>query len=334
MKKNIGYLLVLLALLAVAYYVYQKDRTEKIPTEERLFSIEDTSSVDRIFLADKRGRTINLVKIDSETWMVNDKFPARIELVRSILQSLRLVQVRNPVSKTLMPTVVKQMAAEAIKVEAYVDGKVVKTYYIGGATKDDTGTYAMLEGADAPYVIHIPGWNGYLSARYEMEEANWRSLIIFDYKESEIDTIGVYYPVSTFASFAAVSMPQGGFGIIDQNSKLVKYDPELAYDFVKGAMRLSAEILDNNVAEKDSVLKSTPTEIIRVVAKDGKSTTIRVYKKFKEAMDKFETNETEIDLDRGYFYHVEADQFGFMQYYVLRGYKKQLADFLYPQAKQ
>jgi hypothetical protein len=37
----------------------------------------------------------------------------------------------------------------------------------------------MLEGAKEPYVVHIPGFNGYLSSRFHCRESDWRDKNIF-----------------------------------------------------------------------------------------------------------------------------------------------------------
>jgi hypothetical protein len=48
----------------------------------------------------------------------------------------------------------------------------VKQYYVGHATQDNTGTYMLLTNPETdknyedPFVTHIPGFDGFLSTRY------------------------------------------------------------------------------------------------------------------------------------------------------------------------
>ena len=60
--------------------------------------------------------------------------------------------------------------------------KKIKTIYIGGETADQLGTYMMISGAKEPYIVHIPGFNGYLSSRFLCKKEAWRSKKIFTKK--------------------------------------------------------------------------------------------------------------------------------------------------------
>jgi hypothetical protein len=50
----------------------------------------------------------------------------------------------------------------------------------------------MAEDGTAPYVVHIPGWEGYLTDGYFfVEENEWRTKIVFDFKPINIKEIDV-----------------------------------------------------------------------------------------------------------------------------------------------
>jgi hypothetical protein len=72
MKKNLLYAAVLILLLAAAWWITQKDDRSTLDPNETVFSVEDTASIDRIFIADKSGRSILAEKEPDGRWLVND----------------------------------------------------------------------------------------------------------------------------------------------------------------------------------------------------------------------------------------------------------------------
>ncbi|NBU71746.1 MAG: hypothetical protein EBS53_09910, partial [Bacteroidetes bacterium] len=63
MRKNLIFFGILLLLLALTWWVYQKRASSTLDLEDTSFSIPDTSVVDRIFMADKTGGRVLLEKI-------------------------------------------------------------------------------------------------------------------------------------------------------------------------------------------------------------------------------------------------------------------------------
>ena len=44
------------------------------------------------------------------------------------------------------------------------NGNKIKGYQVGDIAGDSQGTHAMMEGFEQPYVVHIPIWEGHLTA--------------------------------------------------------------------------------------------------------------------------------------------------------------------------
>ena len=51
----------------------------------------------------------------------------------------------------------------------------------------------ILENSSEPYVVSIPGFNGYLSSRFSCEENDWKDKIIFNYDKNEIESVHLNY---------------------------------------------------------------------------------------------------------------------------------------------
>ena len=73
MKKNKTVLIVFVLLAVVACGLWYVESNKSIKGELRDFAVTDTSSIDKIFLADKEGRAVTLVREAPNRWMVNGK---------------------------------------------------------------------------------------------------------------------------------------------------------------------------------------------------------------------------------------------------------------------
>jgi len=201
MKKNLIGLFILLVLGAIAYFAYQQRGSGTIKPELHDFAVEDTAGITKIFLADKMGQTVLLERKSDREWTVNKDHKARKDAIDVLLKTINRVEMSAPVAKTAHNNIVKLMAGKSTKVEIYKGNEKVKTYYVGDATKDNMGTYMLIEGSSTPFVCHIPGFIGYLSGRYMARVLEWRDSEIFAYSLPEIAEIKVEFHQEPERSF-------------------------------------------------------------------------------------------------------------------------------------
>jgi len=141
-RRNI---IIVIILVFVALYFFLTQRHGTIPKELKDFAVEDTASVDKIFMVNKEGQQV-LLERKNNFWMVNGKYYARKDAVSTLLKTIHRIDVKAPVAKSMFKTIVSNLAVRSIKVEIYQESKLIRTYYVGGPTKDQYGTYMLLEG--------------------------------------------------------------------------------------------------------------------------------------------------------------------------------------------
>ena len=95
-KNRILFLVVLLFVVIAAVLIYTK-RYGTIREELKDFAIQDSAAVDKIFLADKTGKSVTITR-SAQGWLVNDSFPARQEAVNTILYTMLRLQVQAVIS--------------------------------------------------------------------------------------------------------------------------------------------------------------------------------------------------------------------------------------------
>jgi hypothetical protein len=275
--KRTWLLLALLVLSGVgAYYALKKNKKAQIGSAvawDMDFAVKDTSTVHKIFLADRTGKTI-LLERKLAGWICNDSIPVRETAMQIILETIGKVKVYFIPAEAAEPDMIKSIAAEGIKVEVYgKDNKPLKVYYVGGVTPDETGTYMMMEGAERPYVTHIASMIGGLRVRFMMNEDDWRSRTIFQERPEQIQSISVQYPQQKSESFILEKSGEAQYSIrpfysTTTASKTLQRKG-VAEAYLLGFEKLGAEGHETEYVLRDSFSALVPFAIVTVKKTDG-----------------------------------------------------------------
>jgi hypothetical protein len=266
-RKTLLSLLILLVLLAVAIVVYKNYKTGTVKKELTNFAVADTAAITKIFMADKNNQKVLLEKRADGTWMVNNKFIAKQGMVNSLLETIYSIRVKELIPKGGFNTVIKNLATKSTKVEIYKKGELNRVYYVGGSTQDNKGTFMMLENSATPFIMWIPGFEGYLTTRYTVIEKDWKTQRVFSYYPNQITSVKIEYPRKPEDSFELLSSGNS-FALKDlQNGNTVPLtDRAKAIDFLLGFKELNYEAILDGLTEyqKDSIKKTIPMIIVTV----------------------------------------------------------------------
>lgn len=302
MKKRNQILIIItvVVIVAAALIAYLLSR----PTFKQDYHIEDTSSITKIFLADKENNEVTLMHEADTTWTVNGQYPANQPLVDLLLETLNTMRIRQQVNKNAIPNAIKDISAHGIKVEIYQNepfinwfgGKVrlftrerlTTTYYVGRETQDKMASFMYRKGDDAPYIIHIPGFRGFLTPRFVTDPLKWRSHTIVDLNVREIERVELEIPEQPQESFAIVREGEGFAMELLQNHQRVD-----GFDTARVAQMLSsftwlnfdefASIVPNSFA--DSCVQGTPRAILRITDTKGTRSEVKTYIKYNNPDD-------------------------------------------------
>jgi len=331
MKKTNVILVVLVVVLAgigITVYLTRNSDSKKV---YRDFAVQDTASIDKIFLADKSNKTVLLERKDNY-WTVNEKYKARRDFVNILLETLCKVEVKSPVPESKLKKVLSDLSVSGIKAEIYQKGELVKTYYVGGVTDDNTGTYMIMEGSDVPFIMHIPGFNGFLTIRYIPEVNEWRERQVFNYNVKDIAKVTVEYPSMPEASFVAVSNGDNTFSLTNVDGSAVdfEYDGLLVKEYMSRCKFLGFEayIMDElQESKRDSLLKQPVVAKISVLDTKGKTQALKTYyrQNINQAMDD-DGKLYEYDIDRLYGI-INDKEVVLLQYYIIDPLTVKKSDF-------
>lgn len=344
-KRNLIIIIAVVAIGIVALVVALNGR--KKATFKQDYNVEDVSAISKIYLADKQDNEVLLTRTSDSSWVVDNQYPANQPMVDLLLETLGTMQIRQQVNRNAIPNVIKDISARAIKVEVYCNSyrinvfglhllpyeKKMVTYYVGRETQDMMASFMFREGDKVPYIIHIPGFRGFLTPRFVTEPLKWRSHNIVDLDAALIKEIKLQIPSSPEESFSVVNNGNG-FDLVPAVTQM----PVSQFDTIRMAQLLSsftwlnfdefASIVPNS---NDTSFNVAPRAILTVTDIDGNQTEVRTYIKYINPDDREVMPDTAMyntfDLDRLYAIIDNKDTV-LIQYFVFDKILQPLSYFL------
>ncbi len=339
MKKKNRILLVMAAmLLAVAVILGLTRTTTTLRKHVSDFAVKDTASITKLFIADKNSNEVTLSRDSSGRWILNGKHLAQTAKINSFIKTLADLQVRSPVPLAARNNIITRMATLSKKIEIYqvvprinLFKKIklfphevnTKTYYVGDATQDNQGTFMLMEGSEEPYIVFIPGFRGFVSARYSALESDWRDYTVFNIQIGEIESLKVEFPWEPFKSYLLEVKNENTinlFGLPD-NQLIPQFDTIRVLNLLTSFTDVRFEALLNSMLPRnfiDSVSLSKPKTVITVTKRDGNQKIVKLfYKKGFAALYQEDGAALEpFDLDRAYASLNNDEDFVLVQYFV------------------
>jgi hypothetical protein len=337
MRKNRVTFIIALILLLVAAALVVTNSYTTLKRKVSDFSVQDTTIVTKIFLADKNNNEVTLTRSADGTWLVDGKYPAQQAKISSFLKTLMDLEVRSPVPLAARNNVITRMSAIAKKIEIYQvvprinlfgklklfsHEKLTKTYYIGDVTQDNQGTFMLMKGAEEPYIVHIPGFRGFVASRYSTARSDWRDFTVFKTKLNEIQSLKVEFPLKPEESYR-FDLPDSRhveLRSLPGNQVIENYDTIRVLGLLTSFADVRFESLLEPLIKKefiDSVKTSTPKTIITLQDRSGKVNEVKIFNKKGFAALYMEDGMTmePADLDRAYALVNNGEDFVLIQYY-------------------
>ena len=330
-KSNLLILLVLAILVLILAIVYFKDSKPK----ERVFrdfAVSDTASITKVILADKQNRKVILERKDN-FWTANEIYRARRDFTNLLLEGLYRMEVASPVPQAKLDYVLRSLSANHIMCEIYQNGKLTKTYYVGGATENSTGTYMIMENSELPFILHIPGFSGYLTVRYTPDINEWRERIVFNYDVNEIHKIYIEYPNDKNESFIAVNNGNNSFEIRTINNKHIDFEIDTLRlkTFISKCKFVGFEAYIKDELQNyflDSLRKEPMVSKLTIENFNSEKRSLKTY--YRPNIDLMTDDEGilyDFDLDRLYGILEPENEAVLIQYYIIDPISYKLSDF-------
>ena len=280
-KKYRTYIILILIISVIILFI-PKDKSTII--QHNIFSVSDTSSITKVFLADRQGNTV-LLDRKKNSWLVNNTFNARKDAINILLNTIHQIRIKQPIPLNTVEKAINDLSAKGVKVEIYTNSKLLKTYTVGEETSDHLGTHMFLEGADQPYIMHIPYFKGYLSPRYGIQTGNinkkdWRDRTIINISTNNIKNISITNFQDLKRSFSLKLQPSTV--LFDYLGNTVDFDNQSVSYFISKFKNINCESFKD---DKSKIKFKNPIHQL-IINKD----TLRTYSIVKLKEKKKEEN--------------------------------------------
>ena len=324
-KSSLIVITILTLACAASYYLYKnKTSGSTVDKDARNFKIEDTATVTKIFIADKNNHSITLER-KKGGWVTPHGYPCRTDAINLLLYTMKMLDVKSPVSKNAKPNVINYMVGHAVKVQAYSGDDLIKQYYVGHENAENDGTYMILtdiesgENYEDPFLMCIPGFNGYLSSRYFMSENEWRERMVINYTPDQLKTIKLEFSEHPDSSYAIKLNSTTSFELQKLSGSALPFDEAKMKQYLAYFQNISYELLLNNENNKlvDSVKNAIP--FIKMTITDTKNQTKQfnfVRKNSSPALNMKYGVHYIYDPDRLFMNYNSGQEVTVVQYYV------------------
>jgi hypothetical protein len=281
MRKNKLTLLVFVVLAGIAAWLWfnRSSGTLKVPLKN--FAVQDTASITKIFMADRKGNTVLLERKNTAQWQVNGRYYARPDGINTLLYTIKNVEVKSPVGKNLYNRIMTLMATNAVKIEIYKEKELLKTYYVGHPTMDNLGTFMYLEGSSEPFITFIPGFNGYLTPRYFTNETEWRDRGLLKLDPKKILQVKIEDFARPARSMEVLRKPDSTYSVVllKNNTPIVTEASRLR-DYLMAFRAVNYHKLETNLLEatKDSIEAAGPFAKLFIREERSEGFTMQLYR--------------------------------------------------------
>lgn len=305
MKNNKLIFLLLIIGAGIAAWLMLRNESGSIDEALRDFAVKDTGAVTKIFMADKSGNQVLLERQNAEDWLLNGKLTARPDAIKTLLTTIYQLEVRSPIGKNAYNNVIKGIASKGIKVEIYTDKGLLKTFYVGGPTQDQMGTFMYLENSTTPFVIHIPGFDGYLTPRFIVKPGDWTIKNVFRLKKGELKTLKVTDREKENGIFTIEADGSGNYTLFDEKGNaLSNVSQDKIVSYLEFYQLLNYEMDERSLKphQKDSLTAQVPFRRIEMTKADGTTKSIDIWRRPQTSTTVNKTNEAgqpyPFDIDR------------------------------------
>ena len=339
-KKNIIILSFVAVIGIVALLIARHGA--KSATFDQDFHVEDIDAVTKIFMADKQNNQVLLQRVADSTsdtmWTVDGIYPASQPMIDMLLETLHDMRIRQQVNKNAVPQVVKLLSARAVKVEVFqrkyfinwFDGKLklfpheklTVTYYVGHETQDMMACHMFRQGDKEPYIIHIPGFRGYLTPRFVTDPMSWRSHTIVHWDIRQLQRVELEIPSNPGESFAVERQGDGfAFELTQTHTPVANFDTARVAQMLSCFANLNFDEFASRVpnSNMDTSFNAGPRTILRITNTNGTTRELKTYLKYNNPADTLAIPESGMyemfDLNRLYA-TIDNKDTVLIQYYV------------------
>lgn len=301
MKRNGLYLAVLILLGIGTWYFVFRDHAPSYDLKEANFTVEDTTSIQSIFLSDLNNNRIKLTR-NGGAWVLNDSMTPRPDAVEGLLKVLNKQYPEKPVPAVAHNSAIRELSSKCTKVEIYTKEGLDRTFYVDQIATRDNLTIMLMEGAKRPYIVTLPMDNNFVGRRYFTSLSEWRSRHILNSGQA-IEAIDVAFTDSAQYSFQLRVAQDTQYTLTGNITPNAPLNTRRVRSYLKLLNDIFCMGYESQYIYKDSIVhQTTPFANFRIQRQGAKPETLSLYFKPSSHDTKEELLHQGKHYDSNYFF--------------------------------
>ncbi|MDX2245542.1 MAG: hypothetical protein SF052_02115 [Bacteroidia bacterium] len=211
------------ALIFYYFFVYNRD-VSSLDSDDISFAVKDTGAVKTIALTKViEGEDIERIILDRRpngTWQLDKKYPVFQPRINYLLKTMHLIHVKEKLVDEGIKTAQHILDLTHTRVEIYDEKGLVKAYLLGTEAKGSRGTLMKLENSRQPFIVELPGLQGFVNTHYTLDRTVWRENLLFDGHRDKIKNISLTYPEAGKSFRLQRESPEGTWQILGNETAL------------------------------------------------------------------------------------------------------------------
>ena len=276
-------LLLLLLLGGAAWYLITQTVEKKatIEVSERKFKLDEAEykTLERIEIKSRQYGNSTLVR-KNDSWYMDDQLLSKYAM-SPVLQAITNIEIDYIPHPNALKNIVKEIGQIGIQVQLFDNNdNQMRSYYIGGGTQSERGTYYLMEGSNQPYVTRMPFFEGSTRNSFIFSKDEMRDRSIITDSEKKIVSIEVDYPREQNASFRLTdiqSSPKVQALHRLTNNTIAAANSSAVEAYIAGFTQPGAEAIENSNPKIDSIKAQLPFAIIKYEIDNGEMKEIKLF---------------------------------------------------------
>jgi len=253
------------------------------------FAVKDTAHISKFRISDTQGNSITITRKNKDKkWMIEGtEYGAQPNNVKLIMETFYRIRVKQDIPEKGIKNQIVKLSVQHKKVEVFKKGSnsPVKTWYIGGATQDHTGTYMLLQNgkkkSSIPFIMYKPGFYGTLDVRFFTGIVNWRASDVYNYSNPmHIESIKVTFKEDPDQSYTVIRNKDQSVTLMNSiGQKVTLFDSiQVKHYFTHFNKVHFNKVVQESSVYADSVYSNSPTYSIKLNDIHGNSTLSEIWK--------------------------------------------------------
>jgi hypothetical protein len=170
-------------------YINLEQKQEGFSINELKFSVTDTAAIEQITITG--NRFTNVLSKRSGNWEVNDTYALDPSMHKVLMSVLNQVRVKRTVPKSDLDKISEDILNNGFKIEIRSSSEPERVFYAGG---NGISLSYFIDNDEIPYIVHLPGYESYVTGIFEVAENDWRDRLIFKTSWLGIKSLDLTYP--------------------------------------------------------------------------------------------------------------------------------------------